>query len=146
MERIIRVRGVVTADHRAVLDLPAEVPPGEHTFEIGLPVPDTDVRVFEVVLSDDRRPRAFPTRPTHPKLAAEYDAFERMLPDLMREYAGRYVAIADGRVVAVGRSEVDVLTTAYNADPTALPLARLVTDQPQPIPRAGGLRELRPVG
>jgi hypothetical protein len=91
--------------------------------------------VFEVVLPPDDRPRAFPRRPVHPKLAAEHDAFERMLPDLMTRYAGRYVALHDGVVVADGDTRVDALTRAHAAFPGVLVLARLVTDQPQPIPR-----------
>ena len=148
MTRTIRVRATVTADHRAVLelpDLPADVPPGEHEFEVGLPTVGEDA-ILEVVLSDDSRPRAFPRRPTHPQLAAEHDAFEQLLPELLKTHRGRYVAVSNGVVAAVGDSEVDVLTRAHEADPTALPLARLVTDKPQPIPRAGGVREVRPVG
>ena len=143
--KTIRVRATVTADRRAVLELPelpADVLPGEHEFEVGLPamVVEFPPVMLEKVLAD--RPKAFPSRPTHPKLAAEHDAFEAMLPELMRQHAGRFVAVEGGKVVAVGDSEVGVLTAVYRANPTGHPLVRLVTDQPQPLPRLPSLRQL----
>jgi excisionase family DNA binding protein len=90
--------------------------------------------VFEIVLPDNR-PKVFRSRPTHPKLATEHDAFLRMLPDLLSRYAGKYVAIHDAQVVAVGVSEVATLTAAHQANPGTLVLVRLVTDQPQPVER-----------
>lgn len=98
--------------------------------------------VFEVELPDNR-PKVFPTRPTHPKLAAEYDAFERTLPDLMKRYAGKYVALRDGAVIAAENTEIDALTAANRLHPGELIFVRLVTDQPQPIPRVGSPRVVR---
>ncbi|QJW96176.1 hypothetical protein [Frigoriglobus tundricola] len=36
---------------------------------------------FTVTLPPDDRPKMFPTRAIHPTLAAEFEAFERMLPE-----------------------------------------------------------------
>ena len=144
--KTIRVRATVTPDRRAVLELPelpADVLPGEHEFEVGLAPAVIDFPKEMVAKLTADRPKAFPSRPTHPKLAAEHDAFEAMLPELLAQYAGRYVAIAGGKVVAVGDSEVGVLNAAYRGNPGGRPLVRRVTDQPQPLPRIpwGRLRE-----
>jgi hypothetical protein len=71
-------------------------------------------------------------QPTHPKLALEDDAFRRMLPELLTEHRGRYVALYQG---TVGDTEIATLNLAYKQDPSALVLVRKVTDQPEPIER-----------
>jgi len=136
----IRVRATVDDDHRVVVTLPVEVPPGEHEFEITLR--DT-APTFQVVLPDDDRPKRFPSRPTNPDLIPEFEAFERMLPELLKTRAGKYVALRGGVVVAVGDTEIDVLTAAHRQSPGTLVYPRLVTDQPQPIPRIGSPRVVR---
>ncbi len=75
------------------------------------------------------------SRPTHPKLALEDDAFRRMLPELLTEYRGRYVALHQGAVLALGDTEIATLNLAYAREPAALVLVRKVTDQPEPIER-----------
>ncbi len=139
---VIRLKTQVPEDRRLTLALPADFPVGEAEVEVTARPVGEPVREFEVVLPPDDRPRAFPVRPAHPKLAAEHDAFERMLPELMTRYACRYVAIHDGAVIAVGDSEVEALTAAHAARPGALVLVRRVTDQPQPI---GRIPSFRPV-
>lgn len=132
---VIRLKTRVPETREVTLTLPPEVPVGEAELQITVRPAGEEVREFEVVLPPDDRPRAFPPRPTHPKLAAEYDAFQKLLPDLMTRYAGQYVALHDGAVVAVGDSEVEVLTAAHAALPGVPVLVRKVTDQPEPIPR-----------
>jgi len=136
----IRVRANVPESRQVTLTLPPEVPPGEHDIEVTVQNTGGEPPVFEVHLPPDSRPKAFPPRPSDPVLAAEYDAFERMLPELMKRYAGRYVALRDGSVVAVGDTEIDALTLANEHHPGVLALVRLVTDQPQPVPRIGSPR------
>ena len=139
----IRVRARVGDDHRVVVTLPAEVTPGEHELEITVRDEPTLPPPFEVVLLDDDRPKRFPSRPTNPALIPEYEAFERMLPELMKAHAGKYVAVRGGDVVAVGATEIDVLTAAHRQSPGTLVYTRLVTDQPQPIPRLMSPRVVR---
>jgi phosphoglycolate phosphatase-like HAD superfamily hydrolase len=93
---------------------------------------------FSVVVKDNRQ-KVFPARPTNRVLAAEHEAFESMLPQLMERFAG-YVAIRDGKVVAVGDSEIDVLTAAHQQYPGKSVYARLVTP---PSGLANCLRILR---
>lgn len=99
------------------------------------------VRVARVPFRE--RPKAFPKRPTHPKLAAEYDAFEKMLPELLTSHRGEFVAIHEGRVVAVAQNPSRALNTAAKLHPGQYILVRLVTDEPQPIERLTRYCEIR---
>lgn len=40
MERLIQIRATITADHRFVATVPADVPPGQ--YEIRFNIPDSD--------------------------------------------------------------------------------------------------------
>jgi Family of unknown function (DUF5678) len=133
----------VPESREVVVKLPPEVPVGRAVLEVRVKEPPVEIPTFTVNLNPDVIPKAFPPRPTHPKLAREQDAFEQMLPELVRQYAVRYVAVHDGRVVGVGTSEVGVLTQARQAVPGEMVLVRLVTDQPQPITRVPHFREVR---
>ena len=68
-------------------------------------------------------------------LAIRYVAFSRLLPELLSQYRGRYVALHEGAVLAIGDTEVEALNLAYSRQPEALVLVRKVTDQPEPIER-----------
>jgi hypothetical protein len=138
----IRVRARVGDDHRVVLTLPPEVAPGDYDIELTVRDEAAALPLFEVVLPDDR-PKRFPLRPTNSALIPEYGAFERLLPELMKECAGKFVALRGGVVVAVGDTEIDVLTAAHRQSPGAPVYTRLVTDQPQPIPRINSSRVVR---
>ena len=139
----IRLRATVSESRQLVLTLPLEVLPGEHDIEVTVDNTAIEQPIFEVTLPPDKRPKAFPTRPTHPVLAAEYDAFERMLPELMKTHAGKYVALRNGAVVAVADTEVGARTAADQEVPGLPVYVRLVTDQPQPLPRIGSPRIVR---
>ncbi|MBM3978975.1 MAG: hypothetical protein FJ304_01570 [Planctomycetes bacterium] len=136
----IRVKTRVPENRQVTVTLPDDVPVGDAELEIVVCEPVVE---FTVVLPPDDGPTAFPSRPTNAQLAAEFDAFERMLPDLMKQYAGKYVALHNGEVVAVDTTEVGALTTARQQEPGRLVYARLVTDQPQPLPKITARRELR---
>ncbi|MCE9564102.1 MAG: DUF5678 domain-containing protein [Planctomycetes bacterium] len=136
----IRVRANVSESRQLVLTLPPEVQLGEHEFEVTVRDATSEPPIFEVTLPV--RQKVFPQRPTNPALSAEFDAFERMLPELMKQYAGKYVALRNGAVVAVGDTEVIALTAAYQQPSESLVYCRLVTDQPQPIERIPSFRQL----
>lgn len=95
----------------------------------------------ELIAKLPPRPTRMQERPTHPELAAEHDRFVEMLPELMKTIPGKWIAMHGGEIVAVGDSEVRVLTEAYRAHPERLTLAVKVTDQPLPIERLPSLRE-----
>jgi hypothetical protein len=136
----IRVKTRIPENRQITLTLPPEFPVGEAELEIAVREPAVE---FNVVLPEFDRPKAFPPRPTDPALAAEYDAFERMLPELMRHHAGKYVALRGGVVVAEADTKIDAATAAHQQQPGVPAYTRLVTDQPQPIPRVGSPREVR---
>lgn len=133
----IRVKTHVPESRQVTVTLPPETPVGDAELEIVVREPEV---VFDVILPPDDRPKVFPTRPTHPELAAEFDAFERTLPDLMARYAGKYIALHAGEVVAVDNTRTDALTAAHQQEPGRLVYVRLVTDQPQPIERIPSFR------
>ena len=125
------------------LELEVDVPESRE-LHLTLPANTPTGRVRVTVSPVDREARLdFPPRPTHPKLAREHDAFEAMLPELMAAYPGKYVAVHNGRILAVGDSSVGVLTAAEKSDPGAFPLACFVTDQPQPPERLPSIRAVR---
>ncbi len=127
-------------------ELTLRLPPDTPVGRVRVTVSSADPAPIAVPLGEDTRPRAFPKRPkrpTHPKLAAEHDAFEKMLPELLVSHRGLYVAVHDGRVVAAAKSATEALTAAGKLCPGQYVLVRLVTDQPQPIERLTRYRELR---
>ena len=140
MMSAIRMKTHIPESREITLTLPPEFPVGDAELEIALREPSKE---FTVELPPSDRPRVFPSRPTDPHLAREFDAFERMLPSLLAQYRGRYVALRDGLVVALGETQVDAATEAYRQHPGALIYTRLVTDEPQPIPRIGSPRLAR---
>ena len=137
----IRLRAQVPESRQVTLTLPAEVPVGEAELEVTVRDAGREPsHVLDVVLPPDDRPKAFPPRPTHLKLAAEYDAFVRIDTVTGTVKITRYVAVHDGRVVAVGDSESGVRTAARQTHPGVLVLVRRVTDQPEPIQRVPTFR------
>src|SRR5262249_42408670 len=129
----------IPESRQITVTLPEDVPVGDAELEIVVREPDKE---FTITLPPDNRPKVLPNRPMHPVLAAEFDAFERKLLELMKQYAGKYVALRGGEVVAVADSEVGALTAAHQQFPGELVYARLVTDQPQPIQRITSRREI----
>lgn len=124
-------------------ELTLRLPPDAPVGRVRVTVSSADSVPIAVPLGEDTRPRAFPKRPTHPKLAAEHDAFEKLLPELLISHRGLYVAVHDGRVVAAAKGATEALTAAGRLYPGQYVLVRLVTDQPQPIERLTRYRELR---
>ena len=124
-----RLNIFVPESRQVTLTLPPNFPIGEMELEVTVREPVVE---FTVTLAEFDRAKAFPPRPTNPALVPEYEAFEQLLPELMKQYAGKYVALRNGVVVAVGTTEIDVFTAAHQQHPGALVYTRLVTDQPQP--------------
>ncbi len=69
----IHIKTHVPESRQVTLTLPPDVPVGDAELEIVVREP---AKEFTVTLPPDGRPKVFPTRPTHPALAAEFDAFE----------------------------------------------------------------------
>ena len=132
---VIHLTAQVPESRQVLLTLPPECPVGEVDLEVVVRQRDpstcsANARILPEALA------TIPTRrPTHPKLALEDDDFRRMLPELLTEHRGRYVALHQGAVLAVGDTEIATLNLAYTREPGALVLVRKVTDQPEPIER-----------
>ena len=95
----------------------------------------------ELVAKLPPRPTRMQERPTHPELAVEHDRVVAMLPELLKTIPGKWIAMRDGQILAVGDSPVRVLTAANRIRPGVHLLSRLVTDQPLPIERLPVYRE-----
>ena len=72
----------------------------------------------------------------------ERSAFQRLLPQLLNESAGKYVAIHAGQVVACGDNKVDVAQQAYSQCGYVPIYVGHVSTEPQmrvriPTPRTG---------
>jgi hypothetical protein len=135
----IRVKTRVPESRQITISLPPDFPVGDAELEISVREPETE---FVVVLPPAPRQTALPPRPANPALADEYEAFERMLPELLKHHPGKYVAVRGGAVVAVADTEVSALTAAHQQQSGTPAYCRLVADQPQPLERVPSFREL----
>jgi hypothetical protein len=133
---VIHLTAYVPESRQVLLTLPPECPVGEADLEVVIRQRDPSTGGTLASIHPDPPLATSRSRPTHPKLALEEDAFRRLLPQLLlTEYRGRYVALHQGDVLAVGDTEIATLNLAYAREPTALVLVRKVTDQPEPIER-----------
>ncbi len=64
------------------------------------------------------------------KWDAEYEAFLRLLPELLKTHRDQYVAIHEGKVVGSGTDQLAVAMEAYREYGYVEILVRLVSDKP----------------
>ncbi len=132
------IRFKTTADvpenRQVVVTLPSDVSPGP--VELVVEVRTEPEQVFEVKLDPDYLRQFRPDRPSDPKLAREFDAFQQMLPELLSTSTqrGAYVAIHDGQVVAEGTDKLTVIQKAYRQFGHQPILVQLVAEE-QPVVR-----------
>jgi hypothetical protein len=138
---VIHLTTHVPESRQILLTLPPECPVGEADLEVVVRQHEPSTCQATTILLP-QAPLTTRSRPTHPKLAQEHDAFLRMLPELLVQHRGRFVALHEGAVVAVGDTEIATLNLVYSRQPGALVLVRKVTDEPEPIER---LPSFRPV-
>ena len=82
--------------------------------------------------------------PIESKWRKEQQAFRRLLPELLRNYPDRYVAIHEKKVVEDGTDKLAVAGRAYARFGHVPIYVSLVTDQPLPVRRIPSPRLLRP--
>ena len=76
------------------------------------------------------------------KWEREYQAFQRLLPELLATQSGRYVAIHEGQVVDSGDDKL-ALALRVLAKVGNVPIhVGLVTAEPEPVSRSGVRRDL----
>lgn len=138
---MLRINTDVPENRRVSLNLtlPPEVPVGRTEILVTVGELADPVRV---ATKPNALQRVDPVRPNHPKLAREFDAFQRLLPDLLATNRNEYAAVHDGNVVAIGPDKVEVAQQAYARCGYQAIYVAQVTDQPRPIARSGVVREL----
>ena len=86
-------------------------------------------------------PAVDPITPPRSKWEREYEAFRRLLPQLLATHRGRYVAIHDGQVVGDGDDRL-ALALQVLAEVGNVPIhVGLVSEEPEPVSRSGVRRD-----
>ena len=76
------------------------------------------------------------------KSEREQQAFERLLPELLRTHRGLYVAICEEKVVDAGPIELEVAIRVLGRVGNVTIYVGLVSEEPEPISRSGVVRVL----
>src|SRR5262249_6312662 len=80
------------------------------------------------------------------KWEREYQAFQRLLPQLLTSHRGQYVAVHNEQVVDSGDDKVALaLRVLAKVGNVAIHVGR-VTEEPQPVARSGVRRDLSVAG
>ena len=100
----------------------------------------TPVQTFTVSLTEVLNP------PPKTKWEREYQAFKRLLPELLNTHRGKFVAIHDEQVVDTDTDDIALIRRVH-AKVGYLPIhVELVTDPPPPPVRIPHYRVYRPKG
>jgi hypothetical protein len=78
-----------------------------------------------------------PAAPPPGKWAREYQAFRRLLPNLLPTHRGQYVAVHDGQVIASGPNKLAVALEAFRQIGNVSIHVGLVAEEPEPVVRSG---------
>src|SRR5713101_6528333 len=69
--------------------------------------------------------------PLDPKFVREEDAFQQLLPELLKSHRGKYVAVHEEQVVDAGDDQIELALRAYKRYGYIPIYVTLVTDQPR---------------
>jgi len=75
--------------------------------------------------------------PALSKWEREYQAFRRLLPQLLQTHRGQYVAIHEGQVVASGKDKLEVALHVFSRIGNVAIHVGLVTEAAEPVFRSG---------
>jgi len=81
--------------------------------------------------------------PPRNKWEREYRAFRRLLPELLKTYRGKYVAIHDEQLVDSDNDRVELIFRVLDKVGNVSIHVGFVGDEPEPISRSGVVRDLR---
>ena len=73
-----------------------------------------------------------PLQPARTKWEREYQAFLRLLPELLKTHRGQYVAVHEGEVVDSGPDKIALALRAYQTHGYVPIYVGLVTTEPPP--------------
>lgn len=118
------------------LELEIDVPESR-TVTLTLP-PDTPIGKARVSVAVGPPPTPTPFVP-HPAFVHGLEAFNRMLPELLKTHRGQFVAVFQGGVVGAGPNKLAVAHDAYEKYGAVNVLVRFVAEE-QPIRRITGPR------
>ena len=96
----------------------------------------SDVQIFTVTLPEVH------LSPPKTKWEREYQAFQRLLPDLLGTLKGKYVVIHEGQVIDSGEDDISLAKRFFEKYGNISPHIGLVAESP-PIVRIPHYRELR---
>lgn len=85
-----------------------------------------------------------PPTPPPDKWAREYQAFRRLLPELLRTCRGQYVAMHEGQVITSGPDKLAVALEAFRQVGNVPIHVGLVAEEAEPIARSG-VRRVSPL-
>ena len=71
------------------------------------------------------------------KWACEYEAFRRLLPELLKTHRGEFVAIHQGQVIASGQDKLAVALEALRQNGNVAIHVGLVSEDGEPAARTG---------
>jgi hypothetical protein len=80
--------------------------------------------------------------PPRTKWEREYRAFRRLLPQLLSNQRGKYVAVHEERVIDSDRDEMALIARVLAQVGNVDFHVGLVTDEPEPVYRSGVVRDL----
>jgi hypothetical protein len=121
-------------------ELEIDVPPN-HRVTLPPEVPAGRVKLH-VTWEAEGQPGGYGRRKLHPSLVADEDAYIRMLPELLKTHSGKYVAIVGGKLVAATATKADALREGWKHSDGEVVFVQLVSDEPQPVERLPGIREI----
>jgi hypothetical protein len=87
-----------------------------------------------------------PVIPPPGKWAREYQAFRRLLPDLLQTHRGQFVAVHEGRVITNGEDKLAVALEAFRQVGNVSIHVGLVSDELEPVVRSGARRVVSSAG
>ncbi len=99
--------------------------------------------VTERATAETAVPDTLYTNPDHAAMEQEQAAFYRMLPDLLRQYKGQYVAVYRSEVIDHDRDQTALVVRLDQSHPDDIVLVKLVTDKPDRVLRMPSPRLVR---